>query len=173
MSPRDLAFIGCRLLALYFVYIALMSIPQGLFALSSIFGAGGPRGVDQFYELSYEASLWRVLAHPILSLAMVLVLWFGAGWLSREVADGAPDATASWSPRSLLSVGVVLLGLVLVSFALPKIVLYLLYLADGAADARTFQTSYLASEVVQALIGFGLILGSERIAAMIADLRRW
>src|SRR3546814_723245 len=96
MSPRDLAFVGCRLLALYFLYVALLSIPEGLFALSSAFGQSGPQGVQFFYQ----PALWLVLASPILSLAMVLVIWFGARWLSREVADDAPEAAPTWSPRT-------------------------------------------------------------------------
>ncbi|MEO3428330.1 hypothetical protein AAFN88_05695 [Pelagibius sp. CAU 1746] len=168
-SARDIAFIGCRLLALYFLYLAVLSIPQGLFSLSSAFGVGRPQG----WQLIYEASLWLVLAMPILNLAMVLLLWFGAGWLSKEVAAGAPEAVSDWSPRSLLSVGVVLLGLILISFALPQIVLYLLYIADGALEAQTFQVHYLVSEIVQACVGIGLILGSQRITDFIARARRW
>src|SRR3546814_17187001 len=128
MSPRDLAFVGCRLLALYFLYVALLSIPEGLFALSSAFGQSGPQGVQFFYQ----PALWLVLASPILSLAKVLVLWFGARWLSREVADDAPAAAHTWSPRTLLSVAGVFQGWVFVTFALPRVVLFMLYISNGA-----------------------------------------
>jgi len=168
-SARDIAFILCRLLALYFVYVAVLSIPQGLFALSSAFGAGRPQGV----ELFYQPSLWLVLASPILSLAMVVLLWFGAGWLSRGVAKGAPEDKSVWSPEALLSVGVVLLGLVLLSFALPRAVFYLLFLANVAGGDNSFQLASLVSAVVSGLVGIGLILGSLGIADFLARLRRW
>jgi len=168
-STRDIAFIGCRLLALYFLYAAIQGIPHGLYALSTAFGEGQLPSMN----FSYQAALWLSFASPILSMAMVLVLWFGASWLSREMADGAPEATPAWSPRSLLSVGVVLSGLVLVSFALPQIALYLLFIADGAMEAETFRVHYLVAQVVQALVGTGLILGAERIAGTIARLRHW
>jgi len=169
LSIRDIAFVGCRLLALYFLYLAVAGVPQGLFALSSAFGEGRPQGV----ELFYEPSLWLVLALPILHLAMVLLLWFGARWLSSEVAAGAPEETSAWSPQSLLSVGVVLLGLVLLSFALPQVVFYLLFFAYGAEYADFFKFNALVSKAVQTLIGLGLIIGSGRIAGTIARLRRW
>ena len=169
-SARDLAFVGCRLLALYFIYLALQSIPHSFYALSNAFGAAQSQDMVQNF---YGAASWLSLASPILSLAMALLLWLGAGWLSREVAEGAPEETATWSPQSLLSVGVVVLGLVLVSFALPQIVFYLLFVADGAAEALNFQVNYLISEVVQTIVGIGLVLGSGRIADTIGRLRRW
>lgn len=170
LSARDIAFVGCRLLALYFVYVALVSVPHSFYALSSAFGAGQSRDI---VHLFYQTASWLSLASPILSLAMALLLWLGASWLSREVAEGAPEGTSTWSPQSLLSVGVVLLGLVLVSFALPQIALYLLFIADGAADAADFQVAVLASEVVQTIVGIGLVLGSGGVADMIARMRRW
>ena len=147
----------------------MLSIPEGVFALSSAFGADGPQGM----ALLYQPALWLAFALPVLSLAMVLLLWFGAGWLSKEVAGGAPEETADWSPRSLLSVGVVLLGLTLASFALWQVVLHLLLIADGVKREENRLLSYLIANLVQLAVGIGLILGSGRIGAIVARLRRW
>jgi hypothetical protein len=168
-SARDIAFVGCRLLALYFLYFALTSLPHSFWAVSSAFDARGAQAEAFFYE----AALWLSFASPILNLVMVLVLWFGAGWLSKEVAEGAPEATSTWSPQSLLSVGVVLLGLVLVSFALPQIVWHLLYLADDAERENVFRIFELASAILRFVIGIGLILGADYLAKTITYLRRW
>lgn len=113
-----------------------------------------------------------MLASPIMSLAMVMVLWFGAGWLAREVAEEAPGGSSAWSPQILLSIGVALLGLTIVAFALPTLALYLVYLADGAAETRSFDSVNFVPLVVRCAIGIGLILGAQRIAAFIATLRR-
>jgi hypothetical protein len=172
MSPRDLAFVGCRLLALYFVYVFWRSIPPAVYAISRILGLEEPQDLGEIAQLFYEGTLWQVLAHPLLGLAMVLVLWFGAERLSRKAAHSASDATTSWSPRPLLSVGVVLLGLVLVSFALPVALHDLLLLVNSTGEFWAVRTSSLVAEVVQVLIGFGLIVESERIAGTIARLRR-
>ncbi len=170
-STRAIAFIGCRLLALYFLFLALQSIP---YSLVSAFGTLASGQQQDMLQLFYARSSWLLLATPILSLGMVVLLWFGAGRLSREVAEGAPnDASSTWSPQSLLSVGVVLLGLIVVTLSLPRIVLNLLFIIDGAAEAGTFQFSSLLSAVVQCLIGVGFILGSKGIAEAIAKLRRW
>lgn len=168
LSARDLAFVACRLLALYFLVNVISTLPYSLGSLASAFASGQPQDTPLFYQ----ASRWLMLASPIVTLAMVVVLWFGAGWLAREVAEGTPGGTTSdWSPRSLLAVGVALLGLTIVAFALPTVVLYLVYLADGAAEDRWFAS--LVDLAARCLIGAGLILGAQRISETIARLRRW
>lgn len=170
-STRDIAFIGCRLLALYFLFLALQSIPYSLVSALGTLATGQQQDMLQLF---YARSAWLLLATPILSLGMVVLLWFGAGRLSREVAEAPPsEVSSTWSPQSLLSVGVVLLGLIVVTLSLPSIVLNLLFIIDGAAEAATFQFNSLLSAVVQCLIGVGLILGSKGIAEAIARLRRW
>jgi len=90
-SARDLAFVGCRLLAIYFLFEIIASLPFSLSSLIGAFSVEYPPDTDTFYR----ASRSLMLASPIVSLVMVLVLWFGAGWLAREVADGAPAETSS------------------------------------------------------------------------------
>jgi hypothetical protein len=169
MSPRDLAFVGCRMLAVYFLYGGVQGIPHGLYALSSAFGAGGA----QVGRLFQEPALWLSFASPILSLAMVLVLWFGASWLSREVAEGTPKTTSTWSSQTLLSVGVVLLGLLLASFALPQIAILLLFIDDAAGPTESYQLRSLVGFGLQFIIGVGLVFGAAHIANAVARLRRW
>ena len=167
-SARDIAFIGCRLLALCFLYFALVNLPQSFYALSS-FSSRQWQGENIFYQ----AGAWLSFAVPIVSLAIVLLLWHGARWISREVADGAPAETSAWSPQSLLSVGVVLLGLTLASFALPQIVITALYIADSDQRVDSYQISNLAAAVLRFLVGLWFILGTRRIVAFLAGLRRW
>jgi hypothetical protein len=168
MSPRDFAFVGCRLLALFFLVEVITTLPYTLSSLASAFASWELQDTTIFYH----ASRWLMLASPIVSLSMVLVLWFGAGWLAGEVADGAPAGTSGWSPSILLSVGVALLGLSIVAFALPTLALYLVYLADGAAESRSLDSVNFVPLVVRCAIGIGLILGAQRIAAFITTLRR-
>ena len=167
MSPRDLAFVGCRLLALFFLVEVIATLPYTLSSLASAFASWEAQDTATFYY----ASRWLMLASPIVSLAMVLVLWFGAGWLAGEGADGTPAGTPNWSPRILLSVGVALLGLTIAAFALPTLALYLVYLADGAAEARGFDTFNVVPLAVRCIVGVGLILGARRVAETIARLR--
>ena len=158
--------------ASYHTITAKEAIPNGFFALSSAFGEDGPQGM----ALLYQPALWLAFASPVLSLAMVLLLWFSAGWLSKEVAGGTPEETADWSPRSLLSVGVVLLGLALASFALwhfgGVIGAAVGVIAAGKREEARL-LSYLIANLVQLSVGIGLILGSGRIGAIVARLRRW
>lgn len=104
---------------------------------------------------------------------MVLVLWFGASWLSREMAEGTPTTTSNWSSQTQLSVGVVLLGLLLASFALPQIAILLLFIDDAAGPTESYQLRSLVGFGLQFIIGVGLIFGAAHIANAVARLRRW
>jgi len=67
-------------------------------------------------------------------------------------------------------VGLALLGIAVLAFALPSVVIYVVYLADGAQGGGWYGN--LASLVAQCVIGAALIVGARRISEAITKLRR-
>jgi hypothetical protein len=162
-SARDIAFVGCRLLALYVLVGVVQSLAIGVpFLLQALWG-------------SEEATAQRLLdtslqhASAVTGIALVAILWFGARWISGKVADGSPQATGQWSPRIALSLAVIFFGLYLLVWTLP----YVSYLLQSLVNYGIVDMGNLASIFIQGGIGVGCILGAQSVADAIARLRRW
>jgi hypothetical protein len=168
MSPRDLAFVGCRLLALYILFGAVQSLAYNIyFIVGGLYFLQGQYSSEARTDKFIEAGLNFV---PLaVGLSLFLLLWFRAAWLAGKIAANAPAEQENWSPRLVLSVAIIFFGLVVLYWTIPHLSSFLYTLAtDGSPHA-----SFLISILVGGGIGLGCILGSERIAGTIASLRRW
>jgi len=169
-SARDIAFVGCRLLALYIAYGAVQSFVFNIYFILN--GIIFSRGFSAFADPSRSEKLFEIGTNfvPLLTgFAMFAVFWFGAGWIAGKIAAGTPAAEGAWSPRTVLSVGVIVLGLSLLIWTIPHLASFLYNLVVEGSVAGHFLTSFL----VMGSLGVGLILGSQRIADFIGRLRRW
>lgn len=95
MTRRELATVLCRLLALYFAYVAVA-------------------GMLEAQSVAYENPEAAVSAAPFtLAAALAVAFWFGARMLGRlMIREGAlPSWPAELTSRVLLTIGVILLGL--------------------------------------------------------------
>ena len=172
MSPRDLAFVGCRLLALYVLFSFVLSISFNTrFILQSV-GMSDWISEDGLVAFAFYAIPLTI------GLSMFAILWWGARWIAgRMVADmGASSEPAfeSWSRETALSLAVTALGLWILIEHLPGLVAYPLYLIlsmDTAISQATYIHRLVAGLVT---VGFGLacVLGSRRIAGTVSRLRR-
>ncbi|WP_420345317.1 hypothetical protein [Pelagibius sp.] len=165
ISARDLAFVGCRLLALYALYAALLTFAHTLTVAMS--------GFDQFV-LSFGTSL-------TVNLVVFLALWFGAGRIAERVAPGrAPpreEAAPFWTRQHVLTLALVVLGAWVLIHHLPTLLGQLsLLFEDGGGGAIRDRTGLLSSILTSVLAsGFGLLclFGARGIADVIVKLRRW
>ncbi|MEQ8355451.1 MAG: hypothetical protein RH942_07935 [Kiloniellaceae bacterium] len=171
-SARDIAFIGCRLLALYALYAVLLTFAHTVLTLAQTLTVA-TSGFGQFV-LSYGTSL-------AVNLVVFLALWFGADRIAQRVApEGAPprEETATvWTRQHVLTLALVVLGVWVLIHYLPTLLghLYLLFADDSGGVVR--DRAGLLSSILTATLasGFGLLclFGPRGIAGVIVKLRRW
>ncbi|HEY9549920.1 MAG TPA: hypothetical protein VIR45_10500, partial [Kiloniellaceae bacterium] len=85
MSPRDLAFVGCRLLALYILFGAVQSLAHNVyFIVGGLYVLQGQYSSEAQTDKFIEAGLNFV---PLaVALSLFLLLWFRAAWLAGKIA---------------------------------------------------------------------------------------
>lgn len=156
VTASGLALLGCRLLSLYLLYLAIQSITFLVYG----FVEGGP---DFLRDLSLFLNFG-------LNLATCAAFWFGAPWLSRKMIPPNVEQVEAGAPgvEHLMMLAVVILGLVLLSGAIPRL---------ASTVALGINEGYFRLEavevVVRIVLGAILILGSQGIARAIGRVRRW
>jgi hypothetical protein len=179
MSPRSLAFVGCRLLALFVLVSSLQAIVFNTWFLLQSF-----RSQEQWssQDKVLEGAIYSV---PIVALLiMVAILWWRADWIAGRVvtrpAEAAVKIGGGWSPQDALSVAVIALGLWVLIDHLPALVSYLFLLINDihpeGAEAFTFalvNVQGLVSTLFTTGLGLLCIFGSQTVAEFIGRLRRW
>lgn len=163
-SARDLAFVGCRLLALYVLWFFLTY-------------------VGQFIPFVLQVSAWSSFADAnlmllVTNLAVFVALWFGADRIAGMVAEGTAEPHANqaqgWSRQAALSLVVVVLGLWILIEHIPILVSFLLQLVG---EERRFEANLdlgrLISAILTTSLGVLCIFGARAIAEFIGRLRRW
>jgi len=158
-NAQNIAFVACRILALYILYQALFSfVSLLLFSLQDTLS-------ERFVAIS----------HPALPLAVQLfafsVFWYGANWISARVINERPadhDPT-QWSRHDILSIAASIMGIFIVVTALPG----LLSTINTLVNARAGFSVSLVYPVASILFGILLIIGSKSFTNLIVKLRRW
>jgi hypothetical protein len=161
MLPRDLAFVGCRLLAVYiFLTVLQAQISNTYFYLQHLRSIE-ETGIEQHNDFAFY------FMSALLNLGFCAALWFGAGWLSGKVAAGAPrtqgEAPAPWSLQSALSVVVIASGLWLLILLVPSLahVLHQLFRSGGVEFIS------LAYTIVAFALGLVCVFSPRAIAGFI------
>ncbi|MCF3630280.1 hypothetical protein RJ527_03420 [Thalassospiraceae bacterium LMO-SO8] len=159
-SAKDMAFIGCRLFALYVLYQAIHRI--GFSAL--------------YLDKAIKTDLGLNLAEPtilalIIDIALFILLWFAAGRIAAGVSGGQEDSSgeASLSRKELLATAVAICGVFVLVIAVPRAAGVLAtFLFTGRAE--TFHLFHIIP-----LLGMGLIciFGASYFAGLVIKARRW
>lgn len=159
MTSREIAVVGCRLMAIYYFINAIYSPSGSLGALVAIFATGSEKVGESFDWLLYYNSL-----SIFLFLAIALILWFGAKRIAKSVVSGetASTSTGTLKFEDLQSIAFSAVGLFLLVNALPAIV-GLLYQMQMKANLLAYpnKTSFTEyGQIVQTSIeaGLGVIL---------------
>lgn len=171
-SARDVAFIGCRLLAVYALYSLLLYLGQWM--LFIVQALRWPNSGNGQFVASYGLS-------GAILLAMFLALWFRAGWIAGKIAAGTGDSKAavpgSWSRESVLSLALVVLGVWILVHHVPDLVAYAVRILPSEPDPDNEITLAQWAQIVSAglttVLGLFCLLGARGIAEAIGRFRRW
>lgn len=115
MNTRMMAFMGCRILAMYWLYYSSGEVSAALLNIKVNKG-----------HLPVTFGLGVYLALYPIFLAIAAVLWFGAGWLSKLIAQGTRTALLSCNSEAIATGAAVATGLLLASFSLQLLFFYLI-----------------------------------------------
>lgn len=115
MTKREVASLAVRILALYMFVRLFASLPQIVVV---------PQWLSQepFGDLPTAYKLLTFLGPSAVWLAITLLFWFGAGWLSSVlVRDDEPVTLPSGSVHNLAVLAFVIVGLVVLTDAVPRV----------------------------------------------------
>lgn len=160
MTPENLAFVFLRLGAVLITCVIVTDIPNALELVASWLS-----GELEFY------SSWFI--QRIILFGLAGTLWICAGWLSRKVTAPVSDTTEKHSKqlsmKELLVVALVVVGLLILAVALPRLLLEIYgFLTRGFTSTRLdfiWVSSWpLIYELVPVLIGLVCVLSPQSIA---------
>ena len=174
MKKEDFAFIGCRLMALYWAVEAIHSA-------SSFFAMG-------LWQINlYESDPTVNLIPLLLTALIVLFLWFGTALIALFLWFGAAPITRFLLPastekspsdkvtlRQAQSIAFAAIGVLILSNALPQItgMLYQIYsLSQKDAQFSAYLQPQMAGLVCQLLLGILLLFGSRGLSGLLHYLR--
>ena len=167
-NMRGFAFLGCRLLSLAALYWVLQTIELSVLTVQQFIGSGYALGSETAFHLVF----WPVFFSG-LDLAIVLVLWFGADWISARMTRDAPAATEDqdWSRSAVLSMAVAVIGLFFLVSLVPQVAQSFYLIAfQGLTDSASV-IPFLAHVVLTLGVGLGCLLGRHGIADFIVKAR--
>jgi len=120
MTQRDAAFLGCRLMAVWFGIVGAIQLP---FVVSSRLAMeetlGHERRTGTILQKIFET---YTLVMPALQLVAAAILFYGAGWLSRLLSANPEADGSAPKGKGLLGVGALLIGLHFAVENLPGLV---------------------------------------------------
>lgn len=172
MSKEDFAFVGCRLIALYWAVLAI-------FQLSSFINSWVSWLLnDETYKSNmgdlYLFGLW----HLIFYVVVALLLWFGAARFSRYLfpENSAVDEAGAITLSQVQSVLFAAVGLYLLLDSLPELLSFLydhLEMKDLATrvEYSPSKVGRLLEILLRAAFGAALLFGSGVLSGMLTRFR--
>ena len=159
MSARTLVFVSCRLLTLYVVISAIQS--TGFFAVPAL--------LPQPMEFSALDKLIFLIVFNTGNFAMMIILWFGADWISTIIVDEPHNEKSafSWSRHDIITTALIIIGIWLIISGVSDVsakILSMFMLGERAI-------SLIAPGITSIIVGVGLIFGSTRLTNLIQRLR--
>lgn len=105
MTARDAAFLGCRLMAMFWCIAGLIRFPFAIYGLREY--QRYEQGGSDFFGLLVTTGLTESIG-PLLASAF---LFYGAGFISRVLVQGEGLQSASIDTRGALRVGIILVAI--------------------------------------------------------------
>ena len=164
MSREDLIAVAARLFAVFLLVTVARSLPGAI----ALIGQDGP-----------QPSLWLVGLVVVPSIAVCAFLWFFPLTIARKLlpAMSEPRSETSMSGSIALSVGLTLLGVWVLAYALPDAIywatLMLLTRRVGAAyfEWGHEQIASIVTTIAELILAAWLIFGSSGIKRLILRYR--
>ncbi len=146
MSPHQIIAVGVRIFAVWLVVYVVWDLPVMYINLT---------GAD------YSDERLVILATVVLILLLAIGLWRFPLTIARKLASSsAPEPATMRSPDLWLAMGCALMGLFLLSLALPPLVQDLMLYREGFFNGASELKVRLAYDLPRAVIGLWLILGA-------------
>ena len=158
MSPHQVVAVAVRLFAIWLAIYALRVTPAFLLQVQKY---------DDPFAMSF------VVGAALIVLGILIVLWFFPRTIARRLLPGsAPAEPPVISPDAWFAVGCSLLGLWVLSDAIPALLKYFifLYLDQRSGGTTSLPSGWQAGAVsytVHLLIGFWLLLGAKGVRKLV------
>lgn len=164
---RQLFIVGAKLLGLICFLWALMMIVQML----------------AYSSMSRENNLISTLLYGLGSLIyFVIIAWFGfilmkrTNWVADKAGLDKDDAFPSWpQERKLLYVGIVILGLYVLTQGIPGLAKGLItniYYTDFYGQRNNFYFVSISTDVVRIAVGVILVIMADKIIELIDKVQK-
>lgn len=180
MKIKDLAFVLVRILALYVIVQGIGQLAN-LFQLLYLYNTAGV-----FTSLSTGLFVSTFVASALVYFLAGWLLWSQSGKLVRYMARGMDSADSpqednsnSVARKEWYSLGLTLVGIVLVAWNIPSLIGHIVQLIQYAADevpsafasARRQTWIQIVADVLKLAIAFVLIFRADGIAGLIRKIR--
>ena len=158
MNARDVATLACRLLALYFAVVVLISIPWLLYSFVN---------VDTFSRADNTFALLMITAGGfVANLAVGLLLWRGADRVARILAPETAPAKLDVSFERLQETAFSVVGLVFAVAGLADLGRSVALSLSGLGGAWAEPVG----AALRVALGLWLLLGGGRLATFLRGL---
>lgn len=117
MSAQSLAFLACRLMALWFGLVAVLRLPSSVYAKFVTDQLGPEASTALLATLGSFAPMFQVACHLLASA----FLFYSAGWLSRILAGAPVDEGTALVPRNFHRIGMSLVAFLVGLSWLPSL----------------------------------------------------
>jgi len=160
MTARDAAFLGCRLMALFWCVSGLIRLPYAIYAMDTFRRYGGES--QSFFGNLVTSGLTESIGPLIASF----VLFYGAGFVSRVLVPAAEHSDSGIDAGSALRIGIILVAIWTAAQFLPEL---LGALAKWLLrrDAESGQVADSWPIIVSNAIGLGIVIVAIVLAARI------
>lgn len=162
ITPRQAAFVGSRLLALYLLWQCAPQLFQFALVLWKV------AEVDD----AYAYAPFMFFGHLIAYLLGFLIFWFGAGYLSNKVFNEAvrSDEMSTWAFQPVVEAATMILGFGFILKAVP--ILVLITLGPDEPGARNY-AEQLGEALVHLVLGLICLFGFRGISLLFVRLRKF
>ena len=172
MIGHDLAFVGCRLLAIYWGVTASYHVSSLGLAWSALTRSAREQG-------SSEETLYLYFVPLALYVLIALFLWFGAARLARHVAPQTSASTESGSVASteIQAIAFAAVGLFVLLGAIPELGVGLYRYAnlddlEGRFSSAFGTGDHVTALVIRLILGLLLVFNARGLSAMLIRLRK-
>ncbi len=187
LSPRDVAFIGCRLVALYFLFLA---VPSLVSLILGVLERRSQAGVFVEAATIYQDVYWSAI-HVLVFFLLIALVWIKADWLSRRILPDARKTALEclvdpvWNRETVFALVIRIVGLAVVVTYAPQVIggIYFRHFADVPLGLRWTPYAQYGMPLASLLLGLALLMGLDRVravrnrikafGALVLDLRRW
>ena len=169
LSPRDAAFIACRIIAVFHITQWASGILWGFKEIIGLIARSITYG-----PLELSQSFVNIVPVAVVHLVIVFFLWFGADMLAGWVCPRREEETVAndWDRKNAFAFVVAGVGLLILLLKLP-VLLQWAYLLNDREGADYWLDTQMFTMFVSVFIGLICIMGAGTIARAVGYLRRW